>query len=151
MRRRKKIATAAMMSVTPIDMEIIAAVVGLCFGARDNTQIVSTVARTDPAARSPATRQSALPSLEWMAREPFSSSRRKADRFPPRERMDAEEQYQQRRHRRAATHPGQTDESADNKTGEWIEPVHDRYTSVLESGFRSFRSVACLSEVWARS
>ena len=46
-----------------------------------------------------------------------------------RERMDAEEQYQQRRHQRAATHPGQTDESADNKTGEWIEPVHDRYTS----------------------
>jgi hypothetical protein len=43
-----------------------------------------------------------------------------------RERMDAEEQYQQRRHQRAATHPGQTDESADNKTGEWIEPVHDR-------------------------
>ena len=129
-----------MMSVTPIDMEIIAAVVGLCFGARDRTQIVSTVARTDPAARSPATRQSTRC-------QPFSSSRRKADRFPPRERMDAEEQYQQRRHRRAATHPGQTDESADNKTGEWIEPVHDRYTSVLESGFRSFRSVACLSEV----
>jgi hypothetical protein len=64
-----------------------------------------------------------------------------------RERMDAEEQYQQRRHQRAATHAGQTDESADNKTGEWIEPVHDRYTSALESGFRSFRSVACLSEV----
>jgi hypothetical protein len=28
-----------------------------------------------------------------------------------------------------------------------MEPVHDRYTSALESGFRSFRSVACLSEV----
>ena len=67
MRRRKKIATAAMMSVTPIDMEIIAAVFGLCFGARDRTQIVSTVAGTDPAARSPATRQSTLPLLEWMA------------------------------------------------------------------------------------
>ena len=42
----------------------------------------------------------------------------------------------------AATHPGQTDESADNKTGEWIEPVHDRYTSARESGFRSFRSAS---------
>jgi len=51
MRRRKKIATAAMISVTPIDMEIIAAVVGLCFGTRDTTQIVSTVAGTDPAAK----------------------------------------------------------------------------------------------------
>ena len=63
---------AATMSVTPIDMEIVAAVVGLCFGARDRTQIVSTVAGTDPAARSPATRQSTLPFLEWMARcQPF--------------------------------------------------------------------------------
>ena len=32
--------------------------------------------------------------------------------------------------------PRLMDESADNKTGEWIEPVHDRYTSALESGFR---------------
>ena len=61
--------------------------------------------------------------------------------------MDAEEQYQQRRHQRATTHTGQTDESADNKTGEWIEPVHDRYTSALESGLRSFRSIACLPEI----
>ena len=65
--------------------------------------------------------------------------------------MDAEEQYQQRRHQRAATHAGQADEGADNKTGEWIEPVHDRYTSALESGFRSFRSIACMSEVISAS
>lgn len=65
-----------------------------------------------------------------------------------RERMDAEEQYQQRRHQRAATHAGQTDEGADNKTGEWIEPVHDRYISALESGFRSFGSIACVCSNW---
>jgi len=35
-------------------MEIIAAVVGLCFGTQDRTQIVSTVAGIDPAAKSPA-------------------------------------------------------------------------------------------------
>ena len=57
MRRRKKIATAAMISATPIDMDMIVAVVGLCFGTRGRTQIVSTVAGTDPAANSPATRR----------------------------------------------------------------------------------------------
>ena len=67
MRRRKKMATAAMTSATPIEMEIMAAVVGLCFGIWDRTQIVSTVAGTDPAAKSPATRQSTLPFLEWIA------------------------------------------------------------------------------------
>jgi hypothetical protein len=50
------------ISATPIDMEIMA-VVGLCFGIRDR----STVAGTDPAAKSPATRQSTLPFLEWIA------------------------------------------------------------------------------------
>ena len=59
--------TAAMISATPIDMETIAAVVGLCFGTRDRTQIVSTVAGSDPAAKRPATRQSTLPFLEWIA------------------------------------------------------------------------------------
>src|SRR5271169_2623204 len=137
MRRRKKIATAAMISVTPIDMEIIAAVVGLCFGTRDRTQIVSTVAGTDPAAKSPATRQSTLPFLEWMAVPAVFVVAAKIGSHR-RERMDAEEQYQQRRHQRATTHAGQTDEGADNKTGEWIEPVHDPYISALESRFRSF-------------
>jgi hypothetical protein len=56
-----------MISVAPIDMEIITALVGLCVGTRDRTQIVSTVAGTDPAAKSPATCQSTLPILEWMA------------------------------------------------------------------------------------
>ena len=51
------------ISATPIDMEIMAVVVGLCFGIRDR----STVAGTDPAAKSPATRQSTLPFLEWIA------------------------------------------------------------------------------------
>src|SRR5712671_8015923 len=60
MRRRKKIATAAMISTTPIDTDMIVAVVGLCFGTRDRTQMVSTVAGTDPAAKSPATRQSTV-------------------------------------------------------------------------------------------
>ena len=55
------------ISATPIDMEIMAAVVGLCFGIWDRTQLVSTVAGTDPAAKSPATRQSTLPFLEWIA------------------------------------------------------------------------------------
>jgi hypothetical protein len=67
MRRRKKIATAAMISATPIDMDMIVAVVGLCFGTWDSTQIVSTVAGTDPEANSPVTRQSTLPFLEWIA------------------------------------------------------------------------------------
>src|SRR6185437_3736454 len=114
----------------------------LCFGARDRTQIVSTVAGTDPAARSPATRQSTLPFLEWMAVPAVFVVAAQRRSVPT--AVIAEEQYQQRRHQRDATHPGQTDESADNKTGEWMEPVHDRYTSALESGFRSFRSVACL-------
>jgi hypothetical protein len=56
-----------MISATPIDMEMMTAVVGLCFGIRDRTQIVTTVAGTDPAAKSPATRQSTLPFLEWIA------------------------------------------------------------------------------------
>jgi hypothetical protein len=56
-----------MISTTPIDMDMIVAVVGLCFGTRDRTQMVSTVAGTDPAAKSPATRQSTLPFLEWIA------------------------------------------------------------------------------------
>jgi hypothetical protein len=67
MRPRKKIATAAMISATPIDMDMIVAVLGLCFGTRDRTQMVSTVAGTDPAAKTPATRQSTLPFLEWIA------------------------------------------------------------------------------------
>ncbi len=54
--------------------------------------------------------------------------------------MDAEEQYQQRRHQRAATHAGQTDEGADDKAGEWIEPVHDRYMSALDGVFRSLEA-----------
>jgi hypothetical protein len=45
--------------------------------------------------------------------------------------MDAEKQYQQRRHQRTATHAGQTHDSADDKTGERIEPVHGRYDSAL--------------------
>jgi hypothetical protein len=48
-----------------------------------------------------------------------------------RERMDAEKQYQQRRHQRTATHAGQTHDGADDKTGERIEPVHGRYNSAL--------------------
>src|SRR5215472_6793775 len=40
MSRRKKIAKAATISVTPIEMEMIEAVVGLCFGSRDSIQIV---------------------------------------------------------------------------------------------------------------
>jgi hypothetical protein len=47
------------------------------------------------------------------------------------ERMDAEKQYQQRRHQRTATHAGQTHYGADDKTGERIEPVHGRYDSAL--------------------
>jgi hypothetical protein len=47
------------------------------------------------------------------------------------ERMDAEKQYQQRRHQRTATHTGQTYDGADDKTGERIEPVHGRYNSAL--------------------
>src|SRR4029450_9122734 len=43
---------------------------------------------------------------------------------PRRERMHAEEEYQQRRHQRPATHAGETDDGADDKTGEGIEPVH---------------------------
>ena len=58
---------AAMISATPIDMDMIVAVVGLCFGIRDRTQMVSTVAGTDPAAKTPATCQSTLPFLEWIA------------------------------------------------------------------------------------
>ena len=57
-----------MISTTPIDTDMIVAVVGLCFGTRDRTQMVSTVAGTDPVAKSPATRQSTLPFLEWVAR-----------------------------------------------------------------------------------
>jgi hypothetical protein len=45
--------------------------------------------------------------------------------------MDAEKQYQQRRHQRTATHAGQTHDGADDKTGERIEPVHGRYNSAL--------------------
>jgi hypothetical protein len=46
--------------------------------------------------------------------------------------MDAEEQYEQRGHQRAATHAGQTHEGADDKTGQWIEPVHSgRYNGAL--------------------
>src|SRR5262249_57602939 len=56
-----------MISTTPIDVDMIVAVVGLCFGTRDRTQMVSTVAGTDPAAKSPATRQSTLPFLEGIA------------------------------------------------------------------------------------
>jgi hypothetical protein len=56
-----------MISAIPIDMDMIAAVVGLCFATRDRTQMVSTVVGTDPAAKSPATRQSTLPFLEWIA------------------------------------------------------------------------------------
>jgi hypothetical protein len=56
-----------MISATPIDMDMIVAVVGLCFGTRDRTQMVSTVVGTDPAANNPATRQSTLPFLEWIA------------------------------------------------------------------------------------
>jgi hypothetical protein len=41
--------------------EIVAAAVGLCAGIRDRTQIVSTVAGTNPAAKSPATRRSTFP------------------------------------------------------------------------------------------
>ena len=56
--------------------------------------------------------------------------------------MDAKEQYQQRRHQRAATHAGQTDEGADDKTGEWIEPVHGRYNS----GMVHHRDTICGSD-----
>src|SRR6202011_6363757 len=66
-RRREKIATAAMINAIPTDMDMIVAVVGLCFGTRDRTQMVSTAAGPDPAAKSPATRQSTLPFLEWIA------------------------------------------------------------------------------------
>ena len=60
------------MRATPIDMDMMVAVVGLCFGTPDRTQMVSTVAGTDPAARIPATRQSTLPFLEWISRcQPF--------------------------------------------------------------------------------
>jgi hypothetical protein len=45
--------------------------------------------------------------------------------------MDAEKQYQQRRHQRTATHAGQTHDGTDDKTGERIEPVHGRYDSAL--------------------
>ena len=45
--------------------------------------------------------------------------------------MDAEKQYQQRRHQRTATHARQTHDGADDKTGERIEPVHGRYNSAL--------------------
>jgi hypothetical protein len=38
--------------------------------------------------------------------------------------MDAEKQYQQRRHQRTAAHAGQTHDGADDKTRERIEPVH---------------------------
>jgi len=92
--------------------------------------MVSTVAGTDPAAKSPATCQSTLPFLEWIAvpavfrhggvKQVGSSHRR--------ERMDAEKQYQQaasleNRH----SHAGQTHDGADDKTGERIEPVHGRH------------------------
>jgi len=56
-----------MISAIPTDMDMIVAVVGFCFGIRDRTQMVSTAAGTDPAAKSPATRQSTLPLLEWIA------------------------------------------------------------------------------------
>jgi hypothetical protein len=62
-RKQAEDATAAMISTTPIDTDMIVAVVRLCFGIRDRTQMVSTVAGTDPAAKSPATRQSTLPFL----------------------------------------------------------------------------------------
>src|SRR5262249_45866905 len=138
-----------MISTTPIDVDMIVAVVGLCFGTRDRTQMVSTVAGTDPAAKSPATPPSTLPFLEWIAgparfltaapapaQVPFTvlGGERGASRFPHggvekvgshrRERMDPEKQYQQRRHQRTATHAGQTHDGADNKTRERIEPVH---------------------------
>src|SRR5260370_35103702 len=56
-----------MISATPIDMDMIVAVVGVCLGTRDRTQMVSTVAGTHPAAKRPATCQSTLPFLEWIA------------------------------------------------------------------------------------
>jgi hypothetical protein len=118
-----------MISATPIDMDMIAAVVGLCFGTRDRTQMVSTVVGTDPAAKSPATRQSTLPFLEWIAvPSRFRYGGVKQVGSHRRERMDAEKQYQQRRHQRTATHAGQTHDGA---TGERIEPVHGRYNSAL--------------------
>src|SRR5262245_5325081 len=108
-RLRKKIATAAMISATPIDMDMIVAVVGLCFGTRDRTQMVSTVAGTDPAAKSPATRQSTLPfTLLGVDRgaSRFRCGGVKQVGSHRRERMDAEKQYQQRRHQRTAIHAG---------------------------------------------
>jgi hypothetical protein len=116
-----------MISVTPIDMEIIAAVVGLCFGTRDRTQIVST----DGGDRSGGQESGHAPVHVTILGVDGGASgfrRRGVKQIGShrRERMDAEEQYQQRRHQRAATHAGQADEGADNKTGEWIEPVHDR-------------------------
>ena len=124
MRRRKKIATAAMISATPIDAEIVAAVVGLCFGIRDRTQIVSTVAGTDPIQKpGNAPVDVAVLGVDRGASgfrhrgvEQIGSHRR--------ERMHAEEEYQQRRHQRSATHAGETDDGPDDKTGEGIEPVH---------------------------
>src|SRR5207248_5812788 len=65
-----------------------------------------------------------------------------------RERRDAEEQYEQRGHQRAATHAGQTDEGADDKTGQWIDPVHGgRY-----SKRRRLRVIdPAASSSWART
>src|SRR4029077_3073915 len=65
-----------------------------------------------------------------------------------RERVNAEKQYQQRRHQRTATHAGQTHDGADDKTGERIEPVHGRYDSALVHHWNMIRGSPCFYVGW---
>ncbi|MGA7323668.1 MAG: hypothetical protein WBX25_04105 [Rhodomicrobium sp.] len=60
MRRRKKIAHAAMISATPVELEIMLAVPGASVGIKDSPHMVSTVAGIEPAASSAATFQSTM-------------------------------------------------------------------------------------------
>src|SRR6478736_2595255 len=121
-----------MISATPIDMDMIVAVVGLCFGTRDRTQMVSTVAGD----RSGGQESGHVPVHVTLLGVDRGASRFRNGGVKQvgshrRKRVNAEKQYQQRRHQRTATHAGQTHDGADDKTGERIEPVHGRYNSAL--------------------
>ena len=92
--------------------------------------MVSTVAGTDPAARGPATRQSTLPFLEWMAVPAVFVVAAKSRSVPTAvSGWTPKSSISNGVIREPPPHPGQTDESADNKTGEWIKPVHDRFSN----------------------
>src|SRR5260221_12963574 len=98
-----------MISATPIDMDMIVAVVGLCLGTRDRTQMVSTVAGTDPAAQSPATCQSPLPFFGWIsvAAAFVTEAEKKTGSTPP-SGLAPESSHNNRRIRKTPPNPVQT-------------------------------------------